>query len=260
MKTQLDQIEIRLKSFIESVAQLGPWSNRQDRLANQITSALQDSLGPGFENATAAPNKYTIILNPESAAFWKNHPELVINLAATLEDAALESGIHFSSPPEINLEGDMELGRDEVRIVVTQMESIGSTAVMKIIQDPVKESQDPRPTNAFLIINGEKNFPLRLAVINIGRRPDNQLVIEDPRVSRNHAQLRAAHGHFIIFDLNSTGGTFINGERIIQHVLQPGDVISLAGVPLIYGEDSTPVPPREDLSSGTIPFQTRSKD
>jgi pSer/pThr/pTyr-binding forkhead associated (FHA) protein len=74
-------------------------------------------------------------------------------------------------------------------------------------------------------------------VINIGRRPDNQLVINDSRVSRIHAQLRAINGLYIIFDLDTTGGTFVNGQKINQCTLYPGDVISLAGVPLIFGQD-----------------------
>jgi pSer/pThr/pTyr-binding forkhead associated (FHA) protein len=94
-------------------------------------------------------------------------------------------------------------------------------------------------------------------VINIGRRLDNQLVIDDPRISRSHAQLRAIKGRFVIFDLNSTGGTFVNGERTSQSVMYPGDVISLAGVPLVYGQDNPP--PRPDLAE-TNPLSEASSN
>jgi pSer/pThr/pTyr-binding forkhead associated (FHA) protein len=96
------------------------------------------------------------------------------------------------------------------------------------------------PENAFVIVEGVKVYPLNESVINIGRRLENQLVIDDPRVSRNHAQLRAIKGRFVLFDLNSTGGTFVNGQRTSQTVLYPGDVISLAGVALIFGQDTPP--------------------
>ena len=109
------------------------------------------------------------------------------------------------------------------------------------------EEGDNVPENAFLIIEGVKVHPLREAVVNIGRRLENQLVIDDPRVSRNHAQLRAIKGRFVLFDLNSTGGTFVNGQRTSQTVLYPGDVISLAGVALIFGQDNPP--PRPDLAA-----------
>jgi pSer/pThr/pTyr-binding forkhead associated (FHA) protein len=107
------------------------------------------------------------------------------------------------------------------------------------------ESNDAIPENAFLIIEGVKVHPLKEAVINIGRRLENHVVIDDPRISRNHAQLRAIKGRFVLFDLNSTGGTFVNGQRTSQTVLYPGDVISLAGVALIFGQDNPP--PRPDL-------------
>lgn len=94
-------------------------------------------------------------------------------------------------------------------------------------------------------MEGTKVFPLTQSVINIGRRLDNHIVIDDPRVSRRHAQLRAIRGWYILFDLNSTGGTYVNGQRVTQSILYPGDVISLAGVPLIYGQDNPP--PRHDL-------------
>jgi pSer/pThr/pTyr-binding forkhead associated (FHA) protein len=96
-----------------------------------------------------------------------------------------------------------------------------------------------------LIIEGVKVHPLKETVVNIGRRLENHLVIDDPRISRNHAQLRAIKGRFVLFDLNSTGGTFVNGQRTSQTVLYPGDVISLAGVALIFGQDNPP--PRPDL-------------
>ena len=113
------------------------------------------------------------------------------------------------------------------------------------------------PENAFLIVEGVKVFPLALPVINIGRRLDNQLIIDDPRVSRNHAQLRTIKGRYVVFDLNSTGGTFVNGQRTSQSVLYPGDVISLAGVALIFGQDNPP--PRPDLKE-TAPLQAGASD
>ncbi len=93
------------------------------------------------------------------------------------------------------------------------------------------------PTNAFLIIKAQI-YPMDRAVINIGRRNDNHLPIDDQRVSRAHAQLRAIKGRYMIVDLNSTGGTFVNGQRITQSVLYSGDSISLAGFPILYVQDS----------------------
>jgi pSer/pThr/pTyr-binding forkhead associated (FHA) protein len=94
------------------------------------------------------------------------------------------------------------------------------------------------PANAYLIIDGTQIYPLTCSVLNIGRRPDNQIVIDDPRVSRVHAQVRAIKGRFVIFDLDSKGGTFVNTQRVSQSTLFTGDVINLSGYPMVYGQDA----------------------
>src|SRR5512141_522509 len=101
------------------------------------------------------------------------------------------------------------------------------------------------PEDAFIIVDGIKVIPLNQPLIRIGRRVENNLVLDDPRVSRSHAELRAINGRYVLFDLNSTGGTYVNGLKITQSVVYPGDVISLAGVNLVYGQKNPP--PRLDL-------------
>ena len=117
----------------------------------------------------------------------------------------------------------------------TQDESISEEE----LQDPVRIPED-----AFVIVDGIKVIPLSQPLIRIGRRLENNLVLDDPRVSRTHAELRAINGRYVLFDLNSTGGTYVNGVKITQSVVYPGDVISLAGVSLIFGQDS-PVTKRD---------------
>lgn len=119
---------------------------------------------------------------------------------------------------------------------------------METNPDSQPEAEDAIPQNAFLIIEGLKVHPLTKPVINIGRRFENHIIIDDPRVSRQHAQLRAIHGHFVLFDLSSTSGTFVNGQRANQVVLYPGDVISLAGVTLIFSQNNPNLPDLVDTS------------
>ena len=107
------------------------------------------------------------------------------------------------------------------------------------------EEIDPIPPNAFFIIDGVRFYPLVKTVINIGRRLENDLVIDDPRVSRNHARLCAVEGHYVLLDLNSTGGTFVNGTRVSETVIYPNDTISLGGIIVIFHQDDPP--PRLDL-------------
>src|SRR5262249_47252058 len=91
--------------------------------------------------------------------------------------------------------------------------------------------------NPQLVLHGTQHLPLDRPVMNIGRRHDNHIVIDDSRVSRAHAQIRLRFGHYVIYDLGSLGGTLVNNHRITEAILKPGDVISLAGVMLVYMED-----------------------
>jgi pSer/pThr/pTyr-binding forkhead associated (FHA) protein len=73
-----------------------------------------------------------------------------------------------------------------------------------------------------------KIFPMEGDVITIGREAGNGIIINDAEVSRKHTQFVFQGGKYIVTDLGSTNGTFVNGQRLTgQHVLQPGEIISL---------------------------------
>jgi pSer/pThr/pTyr-binding forkhead associated (FHA) protein len=108
-----------------------------------------------------------------------------------------------------------------------------------------KEGSIEVPLDAFLVLEGIKVIPLTKVIINIGRRLENDIVIDDPRVSRYHAQLRVVNDGYELIDVNSMGGTYINGNRITKSILYPNDLISLAGVELVYKQHDMPA--RSDL-------------
>ncbi len=71
-------------------------------------------------------------------------------------------------------------------------------------------------------------YPLEGEQLTIGRDPSNSIHIADAEVSRRHARLMFQGGRYVLEDLGSTNGTFVNGRRIsAPYVLKPGDVISL---------------------------------
>ena len=90
--------------------------------------------------------------------------------------------------------------------------------------------------SAWLVIN-KQVIPLNQIVTSIGRRLDNDVVIQDQNVSRRHAEIRYENGRFVLYDLNSTGGTYVNNKRIDKVVLKMGDVVVLAIVPFVFVED-----------------------
>lgn len=70
--------------------------------------------------------------------------------------------------------------------------------------------------------------------ITIGRRPHNDIVIEDLAISGEHAAIVTVNGDSILEDLNSTNGTQVNGQPVRKHFLQDGDVIEVAQFRMTY--------------------------
>ena len=74
----------------------------------------------------------------------------------------------------------------------------------------------------------EEPSPSRPQVTRIGRRPDNDIVVSDLSVSKQHAELRRTpDGRYSIIDLGSHGGTFVNGIRVSRQELNEGDLITI---------------------------------
>lgn len=72
-------------------------------------------------------------------------------------------------------------------------------------------------------------FDLEKDVLTLGREAGNDLVIEDPQISRRHSRLTRQGNSYLLEDLGSTNGTFINGSRVSTPVLLAnGDLIGLA--------------------------------
>jgi pSer/pThr/pTyr-binding forkhead associated (FHA) protein len=104
---------------------------------------------------------------------------------------------------------------------------------------PAQQPRAALPRRPFLIVDGRRQIELDSDLVRIGRSRTNDVVVDDRRVSRHHAELRWQPDKlkFLYVDLDSTGGTRLNGYPIQQCTLEAGDILSLSGVELIYGEE-----------------------
>ena len=101
----------------------------------------------------------------------------------------------------------------------------------------------------------------------IGREAGNEIVIEDPQVSRRHAQLTRQGESYVIEDIGSTNGTYVNGKRVTAPVLlSDGDMVGLADTvvlavqaPLAASQDATVVSDAAYYTPPTQPALTPPK-
>jgi hypothetical protein len=85
----------------------------------------------------------------------------------------------------------------------------------------------------------ERSFPLIRDTCTLGRHRNNDVVIADPKVSSFHARIdRTAEG-FVLVDLGSRNGSFVNGKRVTGGPLQTGDEVRLGTARLLYKVDYT---------------------
>lgn len=256
MKAKLDQLESKLQSLFEDqIMAILPGLTVEDRIIQKLTLALKQNIIEQKNSGPVAPNIYTLIVATETASMWKQ-PRVMDALRNVIGTAVRDVDLKLQSQPIITVTTDDSYSGREISVIAShKLEPVEDTKGMAIDSEKSERNTETIPENAFLIVEGVKVYPLKDTVVNIGRRLENHLVIDDPRISRNHAQLRAINGRYVLFDLNSTGGTFVNGQRTSQTVLYPGDVISLAGVALIFGQDNPP--PRPDLMD-TSPYKDQN--
>src|SRR6266704_1630687 len=87
-----------------------------------------------------------------------------------------------------------------------------------------------------------RSHELSVDKTTIGRVEDNTFQIAEPSVSSHHCEVLLRGTEVLIRDLNSTNGTFINGEKITEAVLKPGQSLRLGHIELWLDNGSTPAP------------------
>ena len=85
-----------------------------------------------------------------------------------------------------------------------------------------------------------KEIKLDRPAFAVGRKPDNDIVIDHPTVSGHHCKIFSVGGAWFVEDLHSTNGTFLNGKRVLGSGLRQNDVIAIAKHSLIFSDDNAP--------------------
>lgn len=195
----------------------------------EIASALQrectDRAAIVSRGRTIVPNDFVVELGHHDYERLSVYAQpLCSELASMVTEYAQEQGYSFVGPVQIRFEraDDLETGMFRVR----------SQALAGVVPMAAAAPSAGQPM-AYLEINGARH-PLTKPVMTIGRGLDVDLRIEDPGVSRRHAEIRAGGDTAIITDLGSTNGVIADGRPVEQAPLRDGSVIILGNTTLIF--------------------------
>jgi hypothetical protein len=83
-------------------------------------------------------------------------------------------------------------------------------------------------------------FVLDAPETRIGRHPEAHILLDDVTVSRRHAILTLAGGRVVLTDQGSLNGTYVAGERVDSHVLEPGDEVQIGRFHLVFQQGDVP--------------------
>jgi Protein of unknown function (DUF3662)/FHA domain len=203
---------------------------------------------------TYAPNEYRVFLSPrDRERFAGYEAALTAELAGYLLEHARRERLTLLSRPVIEFETDDRLGLGEfgiqTRVAQPEDEPVsgppeaesGRTMVYSTaerVSEPLRDLNPAHPRarsqTALLLIDG-KRVVISPAGATVGRGRQADVVLSDPNVSRQHAEIRPRGGSWVVTDLGSTNGSQLNGRRIEgSEVLRPGDEIELGASVLTF--------------------------
>jgi hypothetical protein len=203
---------------------------------------------------TYVPNEYRVFLSPRDRERFASYEEaLASELAGYLLEHARRERLALLSRPVIEFETDDRLGLGEfgiqTRVVQPEheqeaeqpgppQEESGRTMIYSTagrVAEPLEERARARQHTALLLVDG-KRLVVGPTGATIGRSRQCDVVLDDPNVSREHAEIRPRGGSWVLTDLGSTNGSSINHRRINgPEVIKPGDEIEI-GTSLIRFE------------------------
>ncbi|MBA3958769.1 MAG: DUF3662 and FHA domain-containing protein [Chloroflexi bacterium] len=225
---------------------------------------------------TYVPDRYRIALNPRDFGHFEGYRStLESDLSEALLKRARQRGYTLLARPRIWLEPTDEVRAGDITVLADVLDPAALTAaasgLRRVEGDGPRPPRSPEPplpptraappsgrpfeSNATLAyqvpanaapaaiieIAGPGMAPQRVAfrggTLRVGRGPENDIVLSDERVSRQHGTFTTRQGAFIYTDGGSTNGSFVNGSLISEIALGSGDVVRLGSTTLTIHPD-----------------------
>lgn len=217
------------------------------KLAKEMEEAKQASVSRVY-----VPNHYRVFLSPEDREQFSSYePALRKELSDYLLEHARTEALALTSRPQVEFLTDERLGLGEFGIQAQLLgapeeeeEPAGAAAPSAgdfghtMVYSPDRDARllEPEPSRAVraMLSGAGKRVVLSGDLVTIGRSRECDAVVDDPNISRRHAELRPHGDDWTIHDLGSTNGIKVNGRRVRDATLSHGDRITVGVTDLTY--------------------------
>ena len=192
-------------------------------IAAALTNEMDSRAAVVSRARTVVPNVYTVIVSTEDYDRLSVYDEtLVGEFAVMIRDYAQQQQYSFLGSVTVAMQPSEDSAQGTVEIISEAR-----------VDHDVAPAAGPPAGSAPRLEGKLGTFQLTRAVTRIGRGADSDVRIEDPGVSRHHAEVRIG-SDVILRDLGSTNGTYVNGTLIAEQPLRDGAVITIGSTNLTF--------------------------
>jgi len=245
----LSRVESFLERLLEAPAGRLGASIQPVSLAKRIERAMDTNKTYGAAGVIV-PNRYDLHLHPtdfDGFASYRN--ALEDDLAHGVAARARHERYTLVARPRVTIVADGRTRRGEIRVAANVVDEQGGRppdaqpmpagSETMVLARPTGADAPESARRAFLTVSTRGSVPVHFdlggALIGIGRASDNDVIVDDPMVSRHHCQLKLQHGAYSFTDLGSRNGSTVNGEPVTQIALGPGDLIRIGDTEIEFG-------------------------
>ncbi len=255
--TVLKSIESRIAGLVEGTFSRAFKSEvRPVEIARKLAREMEEHKSFSVSRMYA-PNEYRVYLSPrDRERFAEEEGYLASELAGYLLEHARREDLALRSRPVVQFITDERLGLGEFGIQTrtsappagdpqphapvpraSGQDAGGRTMIYSTAERAAEQLQEParaEQRTALLLMDGRR-LVIGAAGVTMGRSRQCEVMVDDPNVSRQHAEIRPRGGSWVVTDLGSTNGSRLNGRTLEQPtVLKPGDEIELGTTTLTF--------------------------
>src|SRR5216683_1305407 len=244
----LARFERLMEDAVEgSFRRVFPTTIQPVQLAKAAARAMEEAQLIGLHGAEV-PNHYRLRLAPaDLERFADYRVTLARELNAYLVEYAQDRGLKPIAEPRVELVEDRAVRAGSVRAEARFVDlapareseieaAVAGTRRLRLADLASARPSQPPPAAIERVLWLNDRDGLRFAleppmgVVRVGRATDNEIAIDNQRVSRYHAQLRWVESSWLVYDLDSTNGTFVDEQRVVApqpRSLGPGAILRL---------------------------------